>query len=69
MPSWLVIVIISLCYLFILIALVGAISIAYAIRLHRYKVIVEECLKKSKEANEILDAYGTRNINIGKERD
>ena len=65
MPIWLVILIISLCYLVILIAIVGAVVIKAETRINKYKTMVEIAQKKEKTANEIINAYGTREIRIG----
>lgn len=69
MDSWLLILIVSLIYLVILCCLVGAILIVASNRIIKARKERDNALKESKYYQELLNAYGIREINIGKDSD
>lgn len=69
MASWLLILIVSLIYLVILCCLVGAILIVASNRIIKARNERDNALKESKHCQELLNAYGIKEINIGKDSD
>lgn len=69
MDSWLLILIVSLIYLVILCCLVGAVLIVASNRIIKARKERDNALKENKHYQELLNAYGIREINIGKDSD
>ena len=69
MDSWLMILIVSLVYLVILCCLIGAILIVASNRIIKARKERDNALKENKNYQELLNAYGIKEINIGKDSD
>ena len=65
MPSWLLIVILASAISLFWLCIIAGIIITCEKRISRYKAISDEAMKKTKVADEIINAYGTRVIKIG----
>lgn len=69
MASWLIIVIVSIIYLVLLCGIMGAILIVVSKRIKERDTKIKEITKDLKHSQELLDAYGIKEINIGKDSD
>ena len=69
MASWLLIVILSSIYLVLFVALSTAIVIVASNRIQKLKNEARQCQKQVKHSQELLDAYGIKEINIERESD
>ena len=67
MPHWLEIVIVCVSVSLVWLALLSGIIIKANMVIHRYKVMCDIALEKQKKAQEIINAYGVREMTIGGE--
>ena len=69
MPSWLLVVIVSSVELVILVAIIGALVIVASNRNHKLRVELNSIRKEFNHNKQLLDDYGIKEINIGKDSD
>ena len=68
MPGWALILIISGLYFLLFSALTAGILITAFNRIHKANLERDEALKRAFQAEQLLDAYGIKEIDIGEKR-
>lgn len=67
MPSWLLIVIVASLVTLLYACLVGALLIKFAKVINAKDKIIKELLKDNSHKEQLLNAYGVKEIHIGRE--
>lgn len=69
METWVLIVILSGCWFLIFLALLGGIIIVAEKRIMGRNKVIDQLTKENAHKQALLDAYGIKEIYIGKEED